>query len=390
MLAAVAALAACSTAFRGGSGAAANTAPNVDVYFMLDTSPSMEIASTESGREALEAATQLNEGGCAFGCHQSDPSDLSAGSGCFPLHTDPATNGETGACRFLRHNASNNSWEQIRCATSGAYADGAAFTVTSAFPESGRDNYDLSRCLGVTLRIDTLKTAMEDQISAAARLEAASGSRFRVALYETDSNQPNPADDLTPFALQPLTSSLQTAQRAAAKLTALEMLRNNILVSGDRNADMNTFLDAAIANMDGLMPAPGSGAHDPGEAPQEVLFIVTDGLNDQTPLRTYAPMDWSGVNCAAIKQRGIRIAVLYTTYVPGKDPWYVSRVAPALPTGLPPRLPRATPVGHDPMALAARQCASPGLYDEVSPEGDTSVAMQDLFRRAVRTARTTR
>src|SRR5476651_1313505 len=114
VLATVVALAACSTGIFGRWKAAAVAAPNVDFYLMLDTSPSMEIAATSAGVASLRAATQSNEGGCAFGCHQSNPSD-----------TGP-------------YKAAGGA--QISCAASGAYADGSAFTAGAKFPYTGRDN----------------------------------------------------------------------------------------------------------------------------------------------------------------------------------------------------------------------------------------------------------
>jgi hypothetical protein len=268
---------------------------------------------------------------------------------------------------------------------SGAYADGAAFAAGSDFPESGRDNYDLSRCLGVRLRIDMMRTGVQALIGRSAELEAARYSNVRIALYETDSNQANPADDLALFALQPLTGDLPTASNAAAKIAPLEMYWNNALVKGDDNFDMDTYLDANLAGLNALLPARGATAA--GLSPDQVLFIVTDGLNDMLPRRTYAPMDWSGANCASIRKKGVRIAVIYTTYQPRDDPWFLMAVAPALPKGLPPGLPASTPAGADPMALAAQQCASPGLYEEVGADGDIPAAMQRLFERAVRPLR---
>ena len=41
------------------------------------------------------------------------------------------------------------------------------------------------------------------------------------------------------------------------------------------------------------------------------------------------------------------------------------------------------------MALAAQQCASTGLYSEITTDGDISGALQALFLRAVSTARLT-
>jgi len=243
----------------------------------------------------------------------------------------------------------------------------------------------------VSLRIDLVRAAVQNLVQTAARTEKTNDATYRMALFETDTNQPNPADDLKLYTLQSMTSDLSTGgatYTAAGSIAALEMYWNNAIVEGDNNFDMDTYLDADISSMNGLMPAPGNGANRPGDTPREVFFIVTDGLNDQTPRRTYSPMDWSGVNCTAIKQRGVRIAVLYTTYAPlNDDLWYRSQVAPALPKGLPPGLPASTPVGADPMALAAQQCASPGLYYSVSTDGDISAALTHLFQEAIATAR---
>jgi hypothetical protein len=212
-----------------------------------------------------------------------------------------------------------------------------------------------------------------------------------MALYETDVNQSNSANDLNLYTLQSLTSNLTLAKTQAATITALEMYNNNHLVSGDSNGDMDTYLDADLASMNvtSIMPNPGNGTNNAGDSPQEVLFIVTDGLND-VPNRQYNPIDWNGTNCTAIKNRGIRIAVLYTTYEPVDESWYLGTVVPYLTSnfsGLPPDLPSTTTVGSDPMALAAQQCASPGLYYQVSTNGDISAALQTLFQEAVATAR---
>ena len=376
---------------KGTSTAKSSTAPNIDFYLLLDTSPSMEIAATSAGIASMEASTQQesdigappNGNGCAFGCHQSNPADLTPGSGCVS-HTDPATNQPTSACQFL-----TQSYAQIPCQANGAYSDGTSFTTSSTFPETGRDNYDLSRCLGVVLRIDLLNKATQNLMSSAAQMETTYKTTYRMALYLTDFNQANSANDTNLYTLLARTPNLTQAGAAAATIGSLEMYQNNHIVSGDGNGDMDTYLDTDLAQMNTTMGPPGDGA--PGDTPQEVLFIVTDGLNDMTPTRTYSPMDWSNANCAAIKARGIRIAVLYTTYEPLNESWYLNQVVPALAafTGLPVGLAAGTPVGSDPMALAAQQCATSGLYYQVSTDGDISAAMQALFQKVVSTARLT-
>src|SRR6185437_2448518 len=191
------------------------------------------------------------------------------------------------------------------------------------------------------------------------------------------------------------TSNLTTAKNAAATIGPLEVDHQNYLTSSDYNDDEDTYLDASLVTLNNSSSAmyiqnPGNGTNNTGDKPQEVLFIVTDGVNDIGPNRSYTPIDWSGVNCAAIKARGIRIAVLYTQYIPlAAGSWWTSHVQPNLPTGLPPNLPSSTPVGSDPMALAAQQFASSGLYYVVTTDGDISGALHALFQKVITTARLT-
>jgi Flp pilus assembly protein TadG len=355
----------------GHSTATSTTAPNINFYLLLDTSPSMELAATSNGISTMEANTQQEVDGtpgCAFGCHESSPNE---------------------------GNYYNASGGPIACTTNGSYADGTTFTTSSNFPVTGRDNYDLSCCLNVTLRIDLLRTAVQNLVTTAGTTETTDNATYGMALYETDVNQTNSSNDLSLYTLLgPIPSTdLSTGgatYTAAGNITALEVYQNNYLVSGTNNDDMDTELDTDVSSMNttSVLPTPGNGAA--GQSPQEVLFIVTDGLNDTTPTRTYAPLDWSGAICTAIKNRGIRIAVLYTQYLPltASGGWYETQVLPALPTGLPSGLTAATALSpSDPMALGAQQCASPGLFYEVSTDGDISAALQTLFQEAVETAR---
>jgi hypothetical protein len=137
------------------------------------------------------------------------------------------------------------------------------------------------------------------------------------------------------------------------------------------------------------MPAPGQGTT--GGTPQEVLMIVTDGLDDVSLFNSTScntSYTWSYSNsygsfyrcqqpvnisqCAAIKARGIRIAVLYTTYYPlTSNSWYNDTVAPFISQ----------------VSGNLQDCASsPSLFFEVSTDGDITAAMTQLFINAVATA----
>jgi hypothetical protein len=106
-----------------------------------------------------------------------------------------------------------------------------------------------------------------------------------------------------------------------------------------------------------------------------VLFFVTDGVEDETvgSSRVQSLMDPS--YCTTIKNRGIRIAVLYTTYLPlPTNDWYNTHIAPFQPN-----------IGPN-----LQSCASPGLYFQVSTDQDISAAMIALFNAAVQTAHLTK
>jgi Flp pilus assembly protein TadG len=393
----------------GGSKATSSTAPNIDFYLLMDTSPSMEIAATSAGIATMIANTQQesdispgngtdywknnanwiaapNGNGCAFGCHQSSPADLttSAPHPCVS-HVDPATplSPPTTACQFLTTN-----YQKIQCTVAGAYADGTTFTTASTFPETGRDNYDLSRCLGITLRIDLLNTAAQNLMDVATSTAANDNAAYRMAIYETSNNLE--ANPLSLHQLQPLTNNLSTAKTSAASLVALEMCHNNFYACATNNQDQETDLDADLITMNnsasgvGYIPNPGTGTNNAGDTPQEVLFIVTDALNDHDRAK-YEPMDWSGAACTAIKNRGIRIAVLYTTYTPLDESWYEQQVEAYL--GTLGGFPNTAPPPTDLLAKAAKACASTGLYTEVSTDGDIAAALANLFKAAVSSAR---
>ena len=152
------------------------------------------------------------------------------------------------------------------------------------------------------------------------------------------------------------------------------------------------------------MSAPGNGTNATGDTPQEVLFIVTDGMIDEKEpsggssgmatqygdvccgsrqQSTVNPLNSSGSEvdsdwCTTIKNRGIRIAVLYTAYysLGTSNSWFNSYVAPLIPPS----------ASRDNIGAQLESCASPGLYYEVTTDGDISAAMSALFQEAVSTA----
>jgi len=122
-----------------------------------------------------------------------------------------------------------------------------------------------------------------------------------------------------------------------------------------------------------------------------VVFLVTDGVDDKivslsstcsgTPIATGSqyrcqqPVNTSV--CTTIKNRGIRIAVLYTEYLPlTSNGWYNSYISPF-------NTPSSS-TGQ--IAQNLQSCASPGLFYDVQSGGDITAALKQLFLKVVETA----
>ena len=258
---------------------------------------------------------------------------------------------------------------------------------------AGEDNFALARNLGVTLRIDLLQQATQNLMTTAQTTETTDNATYRMSINTFD------VGFNTVWAL---TSSLSAAQTAAGNITQLEVYNNNCLnaaqySSGTCNHDEDTDFENAMNQVNSTMPNPGQGTAAQGDTPQEVLFIVTDGVDDkyissdpglasslgnyyssqnreQSVMNAVGGTNW----CTTVKNRGIRIAVLYTEWVcpcrqiPGtsifKVPEQVSR-----------RSRRS-------IGAQLQSCASPSLYFKVQTGGDISGAMSALFQAAVTTA----
>jgi Flp pilus assembly protein TadG len=228
----------------------------------------------------------------------------------------------------------------------------------------GVDNYNLAKNLGVVTRIQNLNAATQALMDTATTMMANYKSTYRMGIYTFNTGGIN--------TITALTSSLSTAKSLAASIDVLTVYKNNWLTSANNNSDEDTDFEAAMNGINTTMPNPGTGMA--GSTPQEVLFLVSDGVDDSKVggARHQALFDTSW--CTTVKNRGIRIAVLYTTYLPlPTNSWYNTYIAPFQPQ----------------IAGNMKGCASPGLYFQVSTDQDITAAMQSLFQQAVATARLT-
>jgi Flp pilus assembly protein TadG len=241
---------------------------------------------------------------------------------------------------------------------------------------TSNSNYDIAKKWNISTRIDVLRTATQ-QLMDTASATAIYPNQFRMAIYDFGAS----SQTIGLRNLFSLSTSLSSAKTAAGTIDLMSVEGQN-----DKwTADKDTPFTSVFPLIDKAISAPGSGT---SSAPLKYLFFVSDGVADESNAACLKPLSGatrcqSPINpalCKTLKDRGIKIAVLYTTYLPPVDNWYSSWIAP-FNTG---------PYGPSPnseIATNMQACASPGFYFEVSPTDGISQAMNTLFQKAVADAR---
>ncbi|MDO9418949.1 TadE/TadG family type IV pilus assembly protein [Pararhizobium sp.] len=305
-----------SIAISGKAEAAFQTANFQDFFVLLDNTPSMGVGATPADVTLLEAKT-----GCAFACHI-------------------AIDGQE-----------------------------VPVEITDNKVKKGTSSYSYAGTIGVTLRIDVVA-----QATAALMVKVGESRRydnqFRVGLYTFGQR----AEDLKLLEVQNPTSNLIEAEASAKTIKLMSIPRQNY------DNDQQTSFDKALTEIETYIGTPGNGLS--SATPEKVVMLVADGVGDSykpsgctKPTkgdRCQEPIDTK--YCKALKDKNIRVAVLYTTYVPTpSDPWYEKWIKPF----------------QNEIGTKMEECASPGLYFEVSPTEGISKAMNALFLKASRSPRLT-
>ena len=369
----------------GSSTATAHVPPNLDFYVLLDNSPSMVLPATADGVTQMQNLTiAQGGGGCAFACHQASTGNGdTVGNLC--LVTATATTAVTTATTTTttKNHKTTSSTTTNTTSTTGApttsYASPGSngyctapsttnsttettsgpgnvtttvtTTVTTNYTSVQLDNYAMARYNNITLRIDELNSGMTTLLQTAATTRSTSQysppPQYRFAVYSMDSLW-----QIGMTELLSLTTGYQSAwTTASANFGVMEMFSNNVdcansaCSSGTSSpgGDVATNYDNSLGDLSqtSYIPNPGTGTNQAGDTPQEVLFIVTDGVEDElsggnrlqqainnlgnAPGGTRSGTNW----CTAIKNRGIKIAILYTEYLPvPANSWYESWIAP--------------------------------------------------------------
>jgi len=354
-----------SWSFNGSSSASASGAPNINFYLLLDDSPSMAIAANQSDINTLMAATKNNQdtpNGCGFACHQTNVASTSSPKAA----PTPASQG-------------GGDWLNI------VNSKGKLLLNAQGLPY---DNYALARSLNLTLRIDLVAQAVASLMTTAQTTQAKNNNTYQAAIYTFDYGLN------TIYAPSGLPSAnLSTAGTQAANNIQVPIVwQNNWRTSSNQDNDTDTNFSSALQTLNTTMPNPGGGTSNKGDTPQEVVFLVTDGVEDKAVSttsgcsQTTTSMPSSGYRCqqpfdttwcTTVKNRGIRIAVLYTEYLQlPTDSWYNSYVAafdtPTPKTSL--------------IATNLQSCASPGLFYDVETGGDITASLNNLFQLVIASA----
>ncbi|UPK30154.1 TadE/TadG family type IV pilus assembly protein [Bradyrhizobium sp. 195] len=328
----------------GSAIAKASSAPNMNFYLLLDDSPSMALAATQGDIDNMVLATKTQPTyarNCAFACHEAHPNNAAPSS-------------------------------------------------------TNKDNLTVARANNITLRIDLVTNAVKQLMvgpwtcpqsgtsgGVMQCMSALNNTTYKAAIYTFD------------YALNTI-QTLTTPTTAGTKIGNIQLLtvdhQNCPVLNGSGGCiyttDYGTDISKGLTDLNTIMPNPGDGSAT--GTPQEVVFLVTDGVEDKlipksggscdpnatyplpsansTTARCQQPLNTA--ICDTIKNRNIRIAILYTEYLElPSDGWYTSRISqfnnPSSSTGT--------------IAQRLQSCASPGLYANVKNGGDINKALTDLF-----------
>ncbi|NKL32266.1 hypothetical protein GFL49_00115 [Rhizobium leguminosarum bv. viciae] len=235
--------------------------------------------------------------------------------------------------------------------------------------ENKNNYYKLAKKLGVSMRIDVVRQATKE-LTQTAKTTRVSDNQFRMGVYTFGTK----AEDAKLTTISDPTDDLDQVRTYTDAVDLMTIPRQGY------NNDQQTSFDSALDQMKTIITTPGDGST--SATPQKILFFVSDGVGDSekpqgctkklTGKRCQEPIDTSF--CQPLKNKGIRVAVLYTTYLPlPKNNWYKDWIRPfqnEIPTKM-------------------QECASPGLYFEVSMTQGITEAMKELFLKVIRAPRIT-
>ncbi|WP_342394617.1 TadE/TadG family type IV pilus assembly protein [Sinorhizobium numidicum] len=321
----------------------------LNVYIVIDKSPSMLLAATSEGQEMLRADRNI---GCEFACH--DTID--------PVHKD---------------------------------RDSAKAILAPTY-------YDYIKNLGVKLRTDVALEAVEEVLDMIDEADE-NHSRIKVGLYtlgETVSEvlTPTTSTSTARKKLSDDSSGLTSATSMASTRfdTALKALRNQIGQAG-KGTSASDPLKLVLLLTDGVQS-------ERGWVLDGVDWACTETYKDKCIRRKFGPY-WGRVTplnpdwCGYLKDKDATVAVLYTEYLSIPLDWgynatladsmknskWASTWRGTLQTGVSNSISR-----HDYIPIALQDCASSSdLFISAASEDEITAGLSTLFNQYLTSVRLT-
>jgi Putative Flp pilus-assembly TadE/G-like len=353
----------------GVAGSKASRAPNIDFYLLMDSSPSMALPVTSAGLTKMKDMT-----GCAFACHLTQPHSESIyikDNATFDINKTMNIDLGGGKTQITADGAYKDAAGDIHN-PDGTFVDSVWLAKNTRVP--------------MTLRIDEERTAVISLMAYAKAQALSRGATYRAALFSFNYG-PN-FTKLFPAGSTVVTSDLDGIAAQAPNIELMQMYTNGCPTSSFCNDDMETDFYTALDKMKSTtrVPTPGNGTNAVGDKPQGIVFIVTDGMSDEDLSgRTHREMQATHIaQCQAIKNRGLKIAILYTKYLPESitgNGWSLTNVGPYLEAGGDVPAP-----GSSAIPDALRSCASPGLMYTVTTNQSITAALEQLFKESTKSA----
>jgi Flp pilus assembly protein TadG len=267
----------------GTAGGAQEVKKFMDIQFLVDVSASMGLAAYEAGQVQLHAAT-----GCAFACHL------------------------TGGPKSYNKDTSGNS------------------------------GYDKARALGITLRIDVVRSAITQAITLIEQTRGTKPELITAGLQSFESKHKVELES---------TDNMGALTTAAAGLQLGEHTYTDVAVNEFKNGPGKTSGDGSSAS-----------------ERQQVMVLITDGVQSLLhPDQWHITSPMQTEHCKQMKKKGVTIAVLEIVYVPKLNQhygWHVGRHGTAL-------------------VDAMKECASEGLYAKANTPEEIYQAMMKIVGDAL-------
>jgi Flp pilus assembly protein TadG len=354
----------------------------LEVLMLIDNSSSMLIGATDADINTLQNATPCStQAGNLNNLGAGQPMQWSGTSANYSWIYNGTTTGygqgltapklspQNGACDGRFDGTANCTYPPKlpgivngMCSNSNGGVNGvpqAPCALACHVDPGGNDYYGLARNLGVTLRLDVIHQAAAEVIQAMQTYEEVQG-QYAVGVYEFNST-------LQQQYPQPGTGEASTD--LAMALTTVQTL--NPPVTG--NVPQTYFATTANALAASVTPA-GDGST--VTAPLKNIIIVTDGIeDDQLNGRTMGPITNAGNEtiCRKFKDLGFTVFVLYTSYLPVPNEFYLGNIKPIV-----------EPTNNSAVTQALAACASaPEDFFQASNTADIKTAMQNILKAAI-------